>query len=71
MASLRRSRTVKLNRAEISLKRCAEQTHRGVTNDKLTFMASGYPNVSAVPVDTRLWHSGVNEIIVSPPCQRH
>lgn len=71
MASLRRSRTVKLNRAEISLKRCAEQTHRGVTNDKLTFMASGYPNVSAVPVDTRLWRRGVNEIIVSPPCPRH
>lgn len=36
---------MKLSRAEISLKRCTEQTHKGVTNDTLTFMASGYPSV--------------------------
>lgn len=63
--SFRCSRTVKWNRAEISLKRCPEQNQEGVTNDKLTFMACGYPGVSVQPGDETLWHSRVNEIIVS------
>lgn len=54
------SKIVKLNRAEISLKRCTEQNHKGVTNDGLTFMASGYPGISALQLDStfKAWKQG-------------
>lgn len=65
VSQFRYSGTIKLSRAEIPLKRCTAQTHAGVTNDKLTFMASGYPCVSGLPIISTLWHSRVNEIIVS------
>lgn len=45
--------------------RFPELSHKGVTNDKLTFMASGYQSVSAAPIDSALWHGTLNEIIVS------
>lgn len=45
--------------------RFPELSHKGVTNDKLTFMASGYQSVSAAAIDSALWHGTLNEIIVS------